>query len=486
MKNKICEILKLLGIDSVLKDETESPQLRTFYYDLNDSRQIVKLNSKAIEIISDYLKEPVEIVKGGAHSFSVCIPKHVPDTVDLTKIKQYKNRANNIRLTVGLDVNNDPVRIDFNKVNHMLVAGATGSGKSVFINSLLCALISSTPLDSYDLKLIDPKRVSFNAFKPMPNVELITEVMDASKLLDSMIDLMEERYQYMEGNRKTDKNIFKPIFIIVDELAELMLVDRGGCEEKLIRLLQKARQANIHIILATQRPTTDVISGLIKAQCDTRVCLKMASLKDSVTVIDKGIGKKLLGRGDAYIKFPYEVQEHRFQTAFIPEKEIRHLVNERCRDAAATAATKAITAKEKTVMHAARTVVSLGSGHTVATASPLDGIEIIENERVRNLARKCVENVISWGYSLPRHIEWGEDDSDNWLALTRFKVPSIILNRRLHKQGDIMIQITVYHELAHLIAGPEANHAGAWRKVVDDFHDKTGFIFGKYAPVTII
>ena len=483
MKNKISEILNLLGIEADLACERQSPQLRTFYYDLKDSRKIIKINAKTQEVISDYLKEPVELVKGAAnHSFSVCVPKHVPETVDLLKIKQYKNRANKIRLRIGVDLDGAAIQFDFNKINHLLVAGTTGSGKSVLINSMLYALIGSTPLEDFDLKLIDPKRVSFNAFKDLPNTELITEIQDAADLLNSLIDVMEQRYQYMEANEETDKNIFKPIFVVVDELAELMLVDRGGCEEPLIRLLQKARQANIHIVLATQRPTTDVISGLIKAQCDTRVCLKMASLKDSITVIDKGIGKKLLGRGDAYVKFPSETRERRFQTAFVSEKEIRRLVNERCRDAAAA---KALTAKEKAALHTARTVISLGSGHTVATASPLDGIEIIENEKVRALAKKCVENVIAWGYKLPRHIEWSEGDSDKWLGLTKFENPSIILNKKLYKQTNIMIQITVYHELAHLIAGPESGHKGAWRKVVDDFHDKTGFIFNTYVAARI-
>ncbi|MCQ2076763.1 MAG: hypothetical protein MJZ20_07000 [Bacteroidaceae bacterium] len=462
MKDKINRILNMLGIDSVLEDEIESPQLITYYYNLKDSRMISKVNQTNLEIISDYLKKTVELHKGGKYSFSLCIPKDLPDLVDFNTIEQTENSSRSIKVNVGVDTNNKNIVIDFNKVNHLLVAGCTGSGKSVFINTLLCGLIKSTPMQDYDLKLIDPKRVSFNMYKKLPNVELITEMDQASSTLSAMIDLMEQRYQYMESTELTDKNIFKPVFIVVDELAELMLVDRGGCEKQLIRLLQKARQANIHIILATQRPTTDVISGLIKAQCDTRVCLKMASYKDSMTVIDKGIGQRLLGHGDGYIKYPFETEERRFQTAFLEDEAASELVR--------NIVTKA--------------VLTVRTAAAIKYASTQKETEI-KNSRVKKFIKECVDNMKKWGYNIPENIKWNEGTSSEWLGKTNYSTKTITLNDRICNQSDIMIKITIYHELAHVLAGQNAGHKGSWITITNDIHEKTQYRFAETAPVTI-
>lgn len=453
MKDEILEALKLLDIDSDLVNEIESPQLTTYCFNLKDSRCIRNVNQKAVDVIVDYLKKPVELHKGGSYSFTLSIAKEVPDLVDFKKIEQPKNSGKSIKIIVGQDVNNKPLTIDFNKVNHMLVAGATGSGKTVFVDAMLNALIKSVPNDEFDLKLIDPKRVSFNAYKNIANVDLITEMTDASKMFDNMIALMEERYEHMEKTGETDKNIFKPVFIVVDELAELMLVDRGGCEKQLIRLLQKARQANIHIILATQRPTTDVISGLVKAQCDTRVCLKMASYKDSITVIDKGMGQRLLGRGDAYIKFPYEVEERRFQTAYISDEDIKIF-------------TTGIAAK-----HPKKAVVEVRRSAAIMHAQ----FNNIQNEHVRAIAIQCVKDMRDWGFDIPENLEWKEERSKQWLGLTLFDRPCIILNARLYTQDQPTIERTIYHELCHIAVGAQHEHDQSWVKAGDVVRKHKGY-----------
>lgn len=453
MKDKILEALKLLDIDSDLVNEIESPQLTTYCFNLKDSRCIRNVNQRAVDVIVDYLKKPVELHKGGSYSFTLSIAKEVPDLVDFKKIEQPKNSGKSIKIIVGQDVNNKPLTIDFNKVNHMLVAGATGSGKTVFVDAMLNALIKSVPNAEFDLKLIDPKRVSFNAYKNIANVDLITEMSDTSKMFNNMIALMEERYEHMEKTGETDKNIFKPVFIVVDELAELMLVDRGGCEKQLIRLLQKARQANIHIILATQRPTTDVISGLVKAQCDTRVCLKMASYKDSITVIDKGMGQRLLGRGDAYIKFPYEVEERRFQTAYISDEDIKLF-------------TTGVAAK-----HPKKTVVEVRRSAAIMRAQ----FNNIKSEGVRNLAIKCVNDMRKWGFDIPDNIEWHEERSKKWLGLTLFDRPCIILNARLYTQSKDCVERTIYHELCHIAVGPEHGHDAEWEAAAAKVKEHTGY-----------
>lgn len=326
--DKMANQLEGLGIACKLKATKKSPQLTTYYYNLVDSRKIGKVNEKLIDIIRDYNKRDITLTRGGTYSFSLSLTNKKRSSLTYQQLKQPEHVTGNINVAIGRDLNNKEVTLDFGKINHLLIAGTTGSGKSVLLNAILAAIVDTTHYSDFDLKLIDPKRVSFVPYKGLRNAEIITETEEAVNMLDHMIEIMENRYTYMEKNAITDKNVFKPIFIVVDELAELMLTMREECESTLIRLLQKSRQANMHVILATQRPTVDVVSGLVKAQCDTRICLKMASAKDSTTVLDKGIAYKLLGGGDGYIKYPYECGERRFQTAYVSDETLARIIEE--------------------------------------------------------------------------------------------------------------------------------------------------------------
>lgn len=322
--------LKELGVDCKLMKTEKAPQITTFYYNLAESKLISKVTEKTMDVVRDQLKMKLDLTRGAPpYSFAVTMTNKKRAGVMLKKLKQ-PVAGHALAVNVGKDIKNHDVIIDFGKVNHMLVAGTTGSGKSVFVNVLLAALYKTYSSLEFELWLIDPKRVSFIPFKGVTNASIVTEFEDAVQLLQNMVEVMERRYTYMEQRGITDQNVFTPIFIVVDELAELMLTNREACEANLIRLLQKARQANIHMVLATQRPTVDIVSGAIKAQCDTRVCLKMASAKDSTTVLDNGAAYKLLGHGDGIIKFPYDVGQHRFQSAFVSEEEIKNILKSAC------------------------------------------------------------------------------------------------------------------------------------------------------------
>lgn len=447
------EIIKqfaMMGMEIQLKKTIESTRFMTYYYNMKNPLQILKVTPRVIEVIKDFNKKNIIYTKPQEYSFALSIQKDEPDDLSLLKLKQ-PTESKAMKINIGLGMQNQDIIIDFDKTNHMLIAGATGSGKSVFVNSLLYGLINNNKQENYDLKLIDPKRVSFNAFKGLKNVELITEVSDASDMLEEMIAVMESRYEYMEKNRITDKNVFKPIFIVVDELSELMMTEAETCESKLIRLLQKARQANIHIILATQRPTKDVVNGSIKAQCDTRVCLKMASQRDSMTVIDKGTGQTLLGRGDGLIKYPDRPEEIRFQTAYVSEEEIQTKINE--------------------LAHVREIKVKVVEN-------------TVRSSKVRQKIQECTNKLKEWGFEVP-DISWKEEFSDSWLGLTKFDVPCIILNDRLYKTTDQCIEITIYHELGHCIAGKQAMHGEKWRAVMDEITKHTGLIFREKAIVTL-
>lgn len=464
--HKIVDQFSSMGIQVKLAKTVESPRFTTYYYNMQDPLQILKLKDKHVDVIRDFNKVNVVYGHPEGYSFSLMIQKKKVSTLKVSKLKQPKIQSPHIKVNVGLDLLNKDVILDFDKTNHLLVAGTTGSGKSAFINTILYTLIRAVDQEDYELKLIDPKRVSFNAFKSLKNVELITETEQASDLFTQLIKLMEFRYKYMESHGETNKNIFKPTFVVVDELAELMLVDRANCEDKLIRLLQKGRQANIHIILATQRPTTDVISGLIKAQCDTRVCLKMASAKDSITVIDKGIGQTLLGRGDGFIKYPDKPDEIRFQTALVT-------------DAAISKQVLSMKQKGRFVEDTLEeTTCSRATGAAAAAVA-------ISNSRVKAAVDKCIRNMSSWGFKLPKNLSWAEQHSSSWLGLTKFQDPCIILNTKLNEQTDPMIDIVIYHELGHIIAGPAAGHKGRWREVMNVIHEHTGYVFHEYVYARI-
>lgn len=212
---------------------------------------------------------------------------------------------------IGMEMGTGAFSFDWNDVKHVLVAGATGSGKSVFLNTLLYAILEQHK-GNVMIDIIDCKRVGFQYWKKRKCC-IYTEMNEIERDLKWACDEMERRYKTLSVMPNTK---LTPLFIVVDELADLMLNKKYDCETYIIRLAQKARGANIHLVLATQRPTVNVVNGLIKANCDTRVCLKVASVRDSVVMLDHKGAEKLNGYGDCLIKLPNDFQEKRVQVAY--------------------------------------------------------------------------------------------------------------------------------------------------------------------------
>lgn len=305
---------KQLGLNVLFVREEIGTQVATYYYNLENCSDYDKnFIKKCLEKMSVYNQMPITFVPTFLSHFAVSIPLAQRQTLWLTSLP---------RGYVGKETNGALFKFDFKKeVVHMLVAGSTGTGKSVFLNSLISSLYLEENNEPFMLYLIDPKRVSFQHFKGLVNVKLITDTNEAVYCFDKLIGIMEERYQEMEQGKKD----FMPIYVIVDELADLMLESKYTCEESLVRLAQKSRQANIHLILCTQRPTINVVSGLIKAQCDTRVCFKMSSIRDSITILDHKGAEQLLGYGDCLIKTARQPIEKRVQIAYISEDNLNLL-----------------------------------------------------------------------------------------------------------------------------------------------------------------
>lgn len=244
---------------------------------------------------------------------------------------------------IGINTNNEKIIIDFNKCPHVLIAGSTGSGKSCLLNTLISSLLLNNEPYKFRLRLFDPKRVEFSAYSALsapkpylrePQAKIINDVNESIQELATICQEIESRYNIFELNQvknidEYNKLIAQPLpheFIIIDELADLMLVSRYEVESYLVRIAQIGRACGYHLILATQRPTVNVITGLIKANITTRIALQVVSVRDSVTILDHKGAEQLLGQGDAIIKYPYQVEEVRFQTAYISDSEIKRLV----------------------------------------------------------------------------------------------------------------------------------------------------------------
>lgn len=226
--------------------------------------------------------------------------------------------ANNFRdIVVGKDIENNDVCIDFDRCPHILIAGTTGAGKSVLMNNIICNIYGYYGQHKFkrcDLVLIDPKGCEFNHYRDCACTTFIDNTQQAIQYLREACNEMDFRYHNMDTQHRD-------LIIVIDELADLMLTSRYEVEESIVRLAQKGRACGIHLILATQRPTVDVVSGLIKANITTRFALKTASIRDSMNVLDHKGAETLNGNGDCLVKFPYKVEEVHCQIAF-PENQL--------------------------------------------------------------------------------------------------------------------------------------------------------------------
>ncbi|MBQ7323912.1 MAG: DNA translocase FtsK [Clostridia bacterium] len=253
--------------------------------------------------------------------------------------------SSSLMFTMGKNVANTKIYGDISKMIHMLVAGSSGSGKSVFLGSLIISLIYKYSPEELRLILIDPKKTEFVLYNDLPHLminEIITDVNKTIQTLNWAIGEMNHRYdlfeqmsragQYVvnldEYNSKLEKNQRLPkIVIIIDELADLMLAAKKEMEDRIQNLTQKARAAGIHLIVATQRPSTDVITGVIKSNLATRIAFYVASDVDSRVILDQSGAQKLLGKGDMLYTMPGINTPVRVQSAFISPEDSQKVVN---------------------------------------------------------------------------------------------------------------------------------------------------------------
>jgi S-DNA-T family DNA segregation ATPase FtsK/SpoIIIE len=259
---------------------------------------------------------------------------------EVIESEAFKKQKSKISFSIGKDVAGANIVADLSKMPHLLIAGSTGSGKSICINSLIASILYKATPDEVKLLLIDPKVVELSIYKNIPHllVPVVTDPKKAAGALNWAVMEMTERYKKFAANNVRDiygyNNINKEgidklpqIVVIIDELADLMMVAPGEVEDSICRLAQMARAAGIHLVVATQRPSVDVITGLIKANIPSRISFAVSSHIDSRTILDMGGAEKLLGKGDALFYPVGASKPIRVQGAFVSEKEIEKLVN---------------------------------------------------------------------------------------------------------------------------------------------------------------
>ena len=260
---------------------------------------------------------------------------------------QKKDSSKPLEVPIGRDVSGSLITADLAKMPHLLIAGSTGSGKSVAINGIITSLLMNCPPDEVKLMLVDPKKVELGVYNGIPHLltPVVTDPKKASRALHKLVSEMERRYELfantgqrnisgynaMIQRQNHDNNSKEPlmpyIVAIVDELSDLMMVASNEVEDAIIRLAQMARAAGIHMILATQRPSVDVITGLIKANVPSRMAFAVSSGTDSRTIIDQSGAEKLLGRGDMLFLPMGMNKPVRVQGAFISDSDVENVVN---------------------------------------------------------------------------------------------------------------------------------------------------------------
>ena len=305
----------------------------------------------------------VEVIPGKS-VVGLEIPNESRELVCLSEIlksSDYDESSSAITLALGKDIGGNPVVVDLARMPHLLVAGTTGSGKSVALNAMVLSLLYKAAASDVRMIMIDPKMLELSVYDGIPQLlaPVVTDTRDAANALRWCVAEMERRYQIMSAlgvrnlsgyNRKikeaakTGKPLLDPLFksvdeasapaletmphivVVVDELADLMMVAGKKVEELIARLAQKARASGIHLILATQRPSVDVITGLIKANIPTRIAFQVSSKIDSRTILDQMGAEQLLGHGDMLFMEPGMPIPTRVHGAFVSDQEVHRVV----------------------------------------------------------------------------------------------------------------------------------------------------------------
>ncbi len=345
--SKLEEVFKVFEISGKIVQVNIGPTVTQYEMELKAGTKVNKLLSIQREIALALAAKDVRIQAPipGKSTIGIELPNKVNAAVSFKEVFSSMpsvNEKNLLAVGLGKDIMGKVRWVEINDTPHMLVAGSTGSGKSVCINCIIASILMRSRPEEVKLVLVDPKKVEFSMYNGVPHLlcPVVTNPKKASVALQNIVSEMERRYELFEHtkckkisqyNEFCEKNPeYKKlpyIVVIIDELADLMLVAAKEVEDSIMRITQMARAAGIHLIVATQRPSTDIITGVVKANIPTRISFAVSSSIDSRTILDMVGAEKLLGKGDMLFLPMGENQPTRIQGAFVSEEELQKIVD---------------------------------------------------------------------------------------------------------------------------------------------------------------
>lgn len=343
----LVEALSHFQVNANVESIMQGPAVTQFEITVGHGTKVSKIRNLADDLKLALAAKDIRIQAPipGKNTIGIEIPNRICRAVRLSEVvnsESFLNSDSPLEAALGLDLTGKPITIDLRKMPHGLIAGATGSGKSVCINSILVSLLLKSKPSELKLMLIDPKMVELAPFNHIPHLvsPVITDVKAATAALKWAVDEMERRYQLfahvgvrdlprynklVEKERKFSLKL-PYILIVIDELADLMMMAPQDVEESICRIAQKARACGIHLIIATQRPSVDVITGLIKSNIPTRIAFAVSSQIDSRTILDSQGAERLLGRGDMLYLGNGMTGPIRLQGTYVTDDEIEVIV----------------------------------------------------------------------------------------------------------------------------------------------------------------
>lgn len=346
---KLDETLQAFHVDANVVDWTNGPTVTQFQIKLQLGVKVSKITNLTDDLKLALAAKDIRIEAPipGKTTVGIEIPNPHPRPVKLAEVldsPQFKQSTNPLTVALGVDLTGQPKVTDLNKMPHGLIAGATGSGKSVFLNSMLISLLYKATPAQLKMILIDPKAVEMAPYNGLPHLlsPVISDPKQASAALKWAVKEMDERYEKLAASGARNIEQFNKlaeehgeyamkmpyIVIVIDELADLMMVASNEVQDYIVRITQKARAAGIHLIVATQRPSVDIITGTIKNNIPTRVAFMVSSQVDSRTIIDTAGAERLLGKGDMLYLGNGASQSVRLQGTFVTNDEIERIIDE--------------------------------------------------------------------------------------------------------------------------------------------------------------
>ncbi|WP_436884436.1 DNA translocase FtsK [Staphylococcus arlettae] len=343
-KQELNDAFYYFNVPAEVQTVTEGPSVTRFELSVEKGVKVSRITALQDDIKMALAAKDIRIEAPipGTSLVGIEVPNQSPTKVNIKSIidsEQFNDAESKLTVAMGYRINNQPLLMDIAKTPHALIAGATGSGKSVCINSILLSLLYKNHPEELKLLLIDPKMVELAPYNDLPHLvsPVITDVKAATQSLKWAVEEMERRYklfaQYHVRNitafnkKAAYEDRLPKIVIVIDELADLMMMEPQDVEQSIARIAQKARACGIHMLVATQRPSVNVITGLIKANIPTRIAFMVSSSVDSRTILDSGGAERLLGYGDMLYLGSGMNKPIRVQGSFVSDEEIDDVVD---------------------------------------------------------------------------------------------------------------------------------------------------------------